>query len=119
MTAASNPNARLGHCLRTNSDTLGVPIIANDISSSDSKENDDSTSQADIKSDFNIKSDVNDEGIPTESTKEQIWTARLQIFAVCYCLFLAGWNDGTNGPLIPRMQDFYHVRIHFTAESPL
>lgn len=36
--------------------------------------------------------------------------ARLQYLTLCWTLFLAGWNDGTTGPLLPRMQTVYHVR---------
>ena len=46
-----------------------------------------------------------------QSTKAQTTAARAQLAAICYCFFLIGWNDGTNGPLLPRMQDFYHVRV--------
>ncbi|KAI0064423.1 MFS general substrate transporter [Artomyces pyxidatus] len=35
--------------------------------------------------------------------------ANLQFAALCWCLFLAGWNDGTTGPLLPRIQGVYHV----------
>jgi hypothetical protein len=34
----------------------------------------------------------------------------LQFAALCWSLFLAGWNDGTTGPLLPRIQREYHVR---------
>ncbi|KZT71856.1 MFS general substrate transporter [Daedalea quercina L-15889] len=30
---------------------------------------------------------------------------------MCLALFLAGWNDGTTGPLLPRIQKVYHVCI--------
>lgn len=36
-------------------------------------------------------------------------TAWLQYSSLCFTLFLAGWNDGTTGPLLPRMQEHYHV----------
>ena len=38
---------------------------------------------------------------------------KLQIhFAtMCSSLFLAGWNDGTTGPLLPRIQEVYHVGL--------
>lgn len=42
-------------------------------------------------------------------TKKQIFAERIQLSALCWCLFLAGWNDGTTGPLLPRIQEFYHV----------
>ncbi|KAF9023653.1 MFS general substrate transporter [Hymenopellis radicata] len=29
--------------------------------------------------------------------------------ALCWTLFLQGWNDGTIGPLIPRIRELYHV----------
>ncbi|KAI0819203.1 MFS general substrate transporter [Trametes gibbosa] len=35
--------------------------------------------------------------------------ARFQFATLCWTLFLAGWNDGTTGPLLPRMQSVYHV----------
>ncbi|KAJ7921499.1 major facilitator superfamily domain-containing protein [Mycena leptocephala] len=37
-------------------------------------------------------------------TQEQI-----QLVTLCWTLFLAGWNDGSLGPLIPRIQQVYHV----------
>lgn len=37
-------------------------------------------------------------------------TAWLQFSALCFTLFIAGWNDGTTGPLLPRIQSNYHVR---------
>lgn len=36
--------------------------------------------------------------------------ARIQFATLCYSLFMAGWNDGTTGPLLPRIQAVYHVR---------
>lgn len=35
--------------------------------------------------------------------------ARIQFATLCFTLFLAGWNDGTTGPLLPRIQSVYHV----------
>ena len=37
--------------------------------------------------------------------------ARIQFITLCCTLFLAGWNDGTTGPLLPRIQSVYHVRV--------
>ena len=34
---------------------------------------------------------------------------RWQLFSLCFSLFLAGWDGGTPGPLIPRLQIFYNV----------
>jgi hypothetical protein len=39
------------------------------------------------------------------------WLANLQYASLCWSLFLAGWNDGTTGPLLPRIQEVYHVCI--------
>ncbi|KAG6827807.1 hypothetical protein H0H92_010415 [Tricholoma furcatifolium] len=41
-------------------------------------------------------------------TKKQALAANLQFFACCWALFVAGWGDGSLGPLIPRIQSFYH-----------
>ena len=46
----------------------------------------------------------------TASTPAMRRKARIQFATLCWCLFLAGWNDGTTGPLLPRMQTVYHVR---------
>lgn len=35
--------------------------------------------------------------------------ANIQYCALCFNLFLAGWNDGTTGPLLPGIQENYHV----------
>ncbi|CAA7269995.1 unnamed protein product [Cyclocybe aegerita] len=42
-------------------------------------------------------------------TAEQKRLARIQFFALCWTLFLAGWNDGTIGPLLPRIREVYGV----------
>ena len=34
---------------------------------------------------------------------------RVQFAALCFTLFLEGWNDGSTGPLLPRIQRVYHV----------
>ncbi len=43
-------------------------------------------------------------------TRQMRITARLHFATCCFCLFLAGWNDGTTGPLLLRIQDNYRVR---------
>ncbi|EIW55087.1 MFS general substrate transporter [Trametes versicolor FP-101664 SS1] len=35
--------------------------------------------------------------------------ARIQFATLCWSHFMAGWNDGTTGPLLPRIQSVYHV----------
>ena len=37
----------------------------------------------------------------------------MQFFALCSAIYVAGWNDGTLGPLLPRLQEHYHVGIIF------
>lgn len=46
---------------------------------------------------------------PAEPAKVSQWTGRIQFLTLCFTLFLAGWNDGTTGPLLPVMQIHYHV----------
>ncbi|KAF9653480.1 MFS general substrate transporter [Thelephora ganbajun] len=50
----------------------------------------------------------------TASPKGRKWL-EVQYACLCLALFLAGWNDGTNGPLIPRIQRHYNV--NFTLVS--
>ena len=33
----------------------------------------------------------------------------IQFMALCWTLFLLGWNDGCIGPLLPRIKEVYHV----------
>ncbi|CAL1713982.1 unnamed protein product [Somion occarium] len=33
----------------------------------------------------------------------------IQLATLCFCLFVVGWNNGTVGPLLPRIQGVYHV----------
>lgn len=42
--------------------------------------------------------------------KSRKWL-EVQFACSCLALFLAGWNDGTNGPLIPRIQRYYNVSL--------
>ncbi|KEP54263.1 MFS general substrate transporter [Rhizoctonia solani 123E] len=49
----------------------------------------------------------------TMSTKKE-W---ISIMACCWCLFLAGWNDATTGPLLPTIQT--HYGVNFTIVSML
>jgi hypothetical protein len=39
----------------------------------------------------------------------QIFLTRVQTAALCYAVFLAGFNDGSLGPLLPRIQHVYNV----------
>ena len=43
-------------------------------------------------------------------TKKQRRTAHLQLLTLCWNFMLTGWNDGSAGPLLPRIQEVYHVR---------
>jgi hypothetical protein len=42
-------------------------------------------------------------------TPRQKRTSLIQLAALSWCLFNLGWNDGTPGPLLPRMQAVYHA----------
>ncbi|KAI6019796.1 MFS general substrate transporter [Pisolithus orientalis] len=37
--------------------------------------------------------------------------AHIQFATLCWSLYLAGWNDGTTGPLLPRIQRVYSVNF--------
>ncbi|KAJ7735781.1 MFS general substrate transporter [Mycena metata] len=44
-----------------------------------------------------------------QPSQQQILLGRVQTLALCWAVFLAGWNDGTLGPLLPRIQEVYHL----------
>ncbi|KAI0764570.1 MFS general substrate transporter [Trametes elegans] len=35
----------------------------------------------------------------------------MHFLALCFCTFSMGWNDGTTGPMLPRIQEHYHVNF--------
>ncbi|KAI0367660.1 MFS general substrate transporter [Pilatotrama ljubarskyi] len=35
----------------------------------------------------------------------------IHFLTLCFCVFCMGWNDGTTGPMLPRIQDHYHVNF--------
>ena len=56
-----------------------------------------------------------DEGLGEESNsaKEKLLRRRrlIQFATLCWCFILEGWNDGSTGPLLPRIQNTYHVSV--------
>ncbi|KAH9478786.1 hypothetical protein JR316_0009247 [Psilocybe cubensis] len=48
-----------------------------------------------------------DKEVARSLTREQKNIALGQFLSLCLTLFLAGWNDGTTGPLLPRIQEVY------------
>ena len=46
---------------------------------------------------------------PPPQTPKQAAKERIQFLALCLSIFLVGWNDGTTGPLLPRVQSVYRV----------
>ena len=47
--------------------------------------------------------------VPSALLKTQKIRARIQFTALCWSLFLLGWNDGSTGPLLIRIKEVYHV----------
>ena len=68
-----------------------------------------------------LKDAANVEGLPKleggqesqgsmfEVTPRMKRDAILQFAVLCFSIFVSGWNDGTLGPLLPRLQAVYHV----------
>ncbi|ETW78487.1 hypothetical protein HETIRDRAFT_460335 [Heterobasidion irregulare TC 32-1] len=48
-------------------------------------------------------------GLPSPNAKGVRTIAYVQFAALCWTLFLAGWNDGSTGPLLPRFRSVYNV----------
>lgn len=42
-------------------------------------------------------------------TKKEERLGMIRFITLCWTLFLAGWNDGTIGPLVPRLREEYNV----------
>ncbi|KZP08220.1 MFS general substrate transporter [Athelia psychrophila] len=56
-----------------------------------------------------LSRDLSQTSVQTVQTKAQKRWTNVQFASLCFSLFLAGWNDGTTGPLLPRIQEVYHV----------
>lgn len=57
--------------------------------------------------------DADATGLLRPESRQQAKIARYQFAAICWCLYLAGWNDGSIGPLLPRIKAEYEVRVQF------
>lgn len=51
-------------------------------------------------------------GVKAPELGQQLSVAKERVFlaALCWGALVCGWNDGTLGPLLPRIQENYHVR---------
>jgi len=56
---------------------------------------------------------------PVLLSQRQQRLARLQFFALCWSLAILGWNDGSTGPLLPRIQKVYNVSLRVNSLFPL
>ncbi|KAA1477464.1 MFS general substrate transporter [Dentipellis sp. KUC8613] len=46
---------------------------------------------------------------PHAETKKSRWLSRVQVSTLSMTLFVAGWNDGCTGPMLPRIQQVYNI----------
>lgn len=47
----------------------------------------------------------------SQTNKSSKFRERIQFFSLCWAIFLSGWCDSSTGPLLPRIQNSYHVRV--------
>lgn len=66
---------------------------------------------------------VSSEGSPSQATPtltsaqkaaQRRW-GRIHFAALCWSFFLAGWNDGSTGPLLPTIQHYHNVICEFAT----
>ena len=58
--------------------------------------------------------DDTDSTVPAISAAQRAVYRRkflLAFLPLCFSVFVNGWNDGTNGPLLPRIQEYYNVSV--------
>ena len=48
--------------------------------------------------------------VSEDAVREQHRKVNIHFCTMCFSMFLLGWNDGSTGPLLPRIQEVYHVR---------
>lgn len=44
-------------------------------------------------------------------SQQQRRSSLVHFVSLCWCVWLIGWNDGTTGPMLPRIQEQYNVRL--------
>lgn len=65
--------------------------------------------RVDEGSEKTIYANVDSKADTSAPTRKQMNRTQLQFTALCWTLFLTGWNDGSTGPLLPRIQRVYNV----------
>jgi len=55
--------------------------------------------------------------VPSSTTVRQKKSALIQFLAICWSIYVVGWHDGSNGPLLPRIQEDYKVRLDVVPAS--
>ncbi|KAL0960048.1 hypothetical protein HGRIS_011696 [Hohenbuehelia grisea] len=55
------------------------------------------------------------DNLAPSSTAKHRSKERVQFATLCWTLFLAGWNDGSTGPLLPRIQSVYNINYAIVA----
>lgn len=61
-----------------------------------------------VRSEETVVPPAQEPGTTTRS-KEMLREANVMYASMLYTMLLSGWNDGTTGPLLPRIQLVYHV----------
>lgn len=102
--AASNAasTSTVGEALRDDKSTIQVRV-------SDAKDQD-----VEVAASSAFRAAADDVNFSMESisaAQQAIYKKKsdLHFFALCWCVFGMGWNDGTTGPMLPRIQEHYHV----------
>ncbi|KAJ6489886.1 major facilitator superfamily domain-containing protein [Mycena sanguinolenta] len=44
-----------------------------------------------------------------QQSRRQLTAERIQFYTLCWSIIVTGWNDGTTGPLLPRIQRVYDI----------
>ena len=66
-----------------------------------------------------LESQTAEGGVPIQTPamkRKALW----QFATLCLSIYVSGWNDGTIGPLLPRLQEVYNVRaplVHRVSRS--
>lgn len=107
---------------RNNAQSSGIAPVPSQLSLS--KTADIEVAPASYAASVNYTAENSAAPVPTPAQRAAFRrNARLQFFALCYSFFLEGWNDGSTGPLLPRIERNYHVSppspfIHRPLPSP-
>ncbi len=90
-------------------EVIQMVTLSREGNTSSSKVDEEKTLPTPVTSVFALEATEDTERHDTRTVTQER-AERIQLLALFFFAGLLGWNDGSNGPLIPRIQEAYNVK---------